>query len=55
MFDPKSNIAEQLAHALKHHQQHQKDLDDKNLEIEKLRLVLAEYRKLADKEPSEET
>lgn len=56
MFDPKSNIADQLAHALKHHQKNQVDKNIKQEEIEKLRAILAQFKKSAEEsDESEDT
>lgn len=52
MFDPESNIAEQLAYALRHHQKNQQNLKSTQKEIEKLRKVLAEYDATAEKAES---
>lgn len=54
MIDPKSNLAEQLAYALRHHQKNQQELESKQEEIEKLRAVLAQFKKEAESEGAED-
>ncbi len=47
MLDPESNLAEQLAHALRHHQKNlvEKDKAEKNIEV--LRQMVSELETLA--------
>ncbi len=48
MLDPESNVAEQLAHALRHHQKNvvEKDKAEKNLEM--LRQLVDQFETMPD-------
>ncbi len=48
MLDPQSNIAEQLANAIRHHQKRLVERDEAEQNVEKLRQLVTQLEEISD-------